>query len=114
MSGEDAMEHADDVEEHASRRRLGISRGIVLILSLLGAIRVLAFAAAYPPFLFIDEALHFENVIKYTKVGLPARADDRFDLDAARTIATYGIHGPARGAEFSAVQRQAAIDAEVA
>jgi hypothetical protein len=104
----------DDGANGASARRLLIARRIILILSLLGALRVFAFAAAYPPFLFIDEALHFENVIKYTKVGLPDRADDRFDLDAARTIATHGVHGPGRGAAFSPTQRQQAIDELVA
>ncbi|MEA2710473.1 MAG: Dolichyl-phosphate-mannose-protein mannosyltransferase [Phycisphaerales bacterium] len=66
------------------------ARRIILLLSVLGALRVLAFSAAYPFFNYIDESLHLDTVLDFVRVGLPGPGDDVFNADAARVIATGG------------------------
>jgi hypothetical protein len=89
-------------------------RAFILILSLVAAARVLVMSAAYPPFVYIDESLHYENVTKYARVGLPGRGDDRYDAATARTVHTIGIHGAGSQAALTPEQREAAIEKSVA
>ena len=72
-------------------RNLSVAtRRWVVLLSVLGALRVLVFAAAHPVFGFIDEALHLDVVVKFAGYGLPGRGEDHFHPEAARLIATQG------------------------
>ena len=59
------------------------------LFSLLAAVRVFAFTAAFPFFNSVDESVHFDLVCKYSHGELP-HGLDRFSAEAARLIAVYG------------------------
>ena len=83
-------------------------RRLIGLLCVLGALRIVAFAAAYPFFDYIDEALHLDTVLDFARQGLPGRGDDRFHIDDARVIARYSVaRDPMPPAE-----REAAIETE--
>lgn len=56
--------------------------GIVAALSVLAAIRVFVFAAAFPVFSQVDEDLHFDLVLRYARGQIPRT----FDLIAPETL----------------------------
>src|SRR4051812_5981937 len=68
----------------------GATRRWIILFSVLGALRVLLFAVAYPVFDFIDEGLHADVVMKFAYRGLPGRGDDGFYPEAALMMATQG------------------------
>src|SRR6186997_1878841 len=83
-------------------------RRLIWLLCVLGALRIVAFAAAYPFFDYIDEALHLDTVLDFAREGLPGRWVDRFQIDDARIIARYSV---ARD-PMPPNQREAAIETE--
>ena len=89
------------------------------LLCILGAVRVLAFSAAYPVFDYIDETLHCDVVLTFARVGVPGRGEDLFDREAARMIATYGLSAMSPPyqrpyADLPPAERQAAIEKQAA
>lgn len=66
-------------------------RKIALLLCLLGAIRVFIFSAAFPFFNNVDEAIHFDLVLKYAHGDVP-RKMEVISLDSARYLALMNSH----------------------
>src|SRR5256885_4181086 len=63
-------------------------RWAILGLCLVAAIRVFAFAAAFPFFNNVDEQAHVDLVIKYAH-GRPPRSIEPFSTEAALYFAVY-------------------------
>jgi len=67
------------------------SRVWVTLLCLLGALRVWVFAAALPPFHPLDEAFHYDLVVKYARGHVPVRlTDERLDPATREAIVRFG------------------------
>src|SRR5688572_24531616 len=66
-------------------------RRLIGLLCVLGAVRILVFAAAYPFFNYIDESLHVDTILDFAREGLSGPGDDRFHIDDARLLARYGM-----------------------
>ena len=64
-------------------------RLVIALLSLVGALRVVIFSAAFPFFNNVDEALHF-NVVQRYSLGRIPRAYDRLADETVAQIARYG------------------------
>lgn len=63
----------------------------LLLLCLLGAGRVWAFAAALPPFHPVDEAFHYDLVVKYARGHVPTRiSDEPLDQATREAIVLFG------------------------
>jgi hypothetical protein len=61
------------------------------LLCLVGAARVWLFAAALPPFHPVDEAFHYDLVVKYARGHVPRRiTDERLDPATRETIVLWG------------------------
>jgi len=63
-------------------------RHLVLALCCLAAIRVFLYSAAFPPFNNVDEAAHFDLVLKYSH-GLVPRKLDLMSIEASNYITLY-------------------------
>jgi hypothetical protein len=63
-------------------------RGLVLCLCALAALRVFVFAAAFPFFNNVDEQLHVDLVVKYSRGNIP-RGIEPFAPETARYLALY-------------------------
>ncbi len=64
-------------------------RSIVWLLCLLAAVHVLVFSAAFPFFNNVDEATHFDLVIKYSQGHIPLDLEP-FSAESARYLAICG------------------------
>jgi len=62
-------------------------RRFVLFLALVAGLRVLLFAAAFPPFDNIDEEPHFDLVCKYAHGEIPGKGLERYAPESSRIIA---------------------------
>jgi hypothetical protein len=61
------------------------------LLCLVGAARVWLFAAALPPFHPVDEAFHYDLVVKYARGHVPRRiTDERLDVATREAIVLWG------------------------
>jgi len=61
------------------------------LLCVLGALRVWVFAAALPPFHPVDEAFHYDVVVKYARGHVPRRlTDERLDPVTREAIVLFG------------------------
>jgi predicted membrane protein DUF2142 len=66
-------------------------RRLIIILCFVGAIRVLVFSAAFPPFHPVDEPFHFDLVVKYSHGHVPYRlANERLSVETRDAITLYG------------------------
>ena len=66
-------------------------RSVITGVCVLGALRIFVFGAALPPFHPVDEAFHFDLVIKYASGHVPYRLEhERFSPDTRETIVLYG------------------------
>ncbi|MBI2161438.1 MAG: hypothetical protein HYU25_13865 [Candidatus Rokubacteria bacterium] len=66
-------------------------RVVVAVLCAAGALRVLVFSAAFPPFHQVDEPFHFDLVVKYASGHVPHDlASERFSPETKETIVLYG------------------------
>lgn len=69
----------------------GRERGVVAVLCIVGALRILLFSAAFPPFHSTDEAFHFDLVVKYAQGHVPHHlADERLSPETREAIVLYG------------------------
>jgi len=71
------------------------------LLCLLGALRVWVFAAALPPFHPVDEAFHYDVVVKYARGHVPRHlADEPLDPVTREAIVLFGtgVSSPRPGA----------------
>jgi hypothetical protein len=69
----------------------GRERGVVVVLCIVGALRILLFSAAFPPLHSTDEPFHFDLVVKYAHRHVPHRlADERLSAETRETIVLYG------------------------
>lgn len=73
--------------QQASQRREG---WIVAGLAVLAAVRVFAFAAAFPFFHNVDEHMHVDLVLKYARGFLPGPEDALFEETTARYVIFLG------------------------
>src|SRR5262245_19670921 len=66
-------------------------RRVIILLCFLGAIRVLVFSAAFPPFHPVDEHFHFDLVVKYSQGHVPyLLANERLSVETRDAITLYG------------------------
>jgi hypothetical protein len=66
-------------------------RVVVAVLCAAGALRVLVFSAAFPPFHPIDEPFHFDLVVKYSSGHVPHHlGSERFSRETKEAIVLYG------------------------
>lgn len=65
-------------------------RVFLCILCALAMLKVFFFSAAFPFFNNVDEQLHFDTVVKYSKGYYPRTADVNFDYESAEFIVLYG------------------------
>jgi len=63
---------------------------IVVVLSVLAALRVLVFSAAFPFWSNVDEPQHFDAVFKYGEGKLPRAETSHFDRNVAAMYVLYG------------------------
>jgi len=66
-------------------------RKIVLLLCVLAAIHVFVFSAAFPFFNNVDEAIHFDVILKYSQGHFP-HGRERISADSARYLALMNSH----------------------
>jgi hypothetical protein len=66
-------------------------RKIVLLLCALAAIHVFIFSAAFPFFNNVDEAIHFDVILKYAQGHFP-RSRERISADSAGYLALMNSH----------------------
>lgn len=59
-------------------------------LCLVAMLRIFFFSAAFPFFNNVDEQIHFDTVVKYSKGYFPQNADTFFEDESARLIVLYG------------------------
>ena len=69
-----------------ARRRVAV----VASLSILAAVRVFLFAAAFPLFNNVDEKTHFDVVYAYARGRLPAQCAGPYEPGSRGPISTYG------------------------
>ncbi len=62
-------------------------RRFVLFLALVAALRVILFAAAFPPFDNVDEEPHFDLVCRYAHGEIPGKGLESYAAESARIIA---------------------------
>jgi hypothetical protein len=65
-------------------------RIVVLVLAAVAALRVLAFAAAFPFFSPIDEHRHVDVALKYARGYLPRPGTDAYEPETATLLGMYG------------------------
>src|ERR1700722_15242115 len=63
-------------------------RYVVWLLSLLGAVHVLIFSAAFPFFNNVDEPIHFDLVLKYSHGQVPRKLET-ISADSAAYLALF-------------------------
>lgn len=64
---------------------------IIFAISMIAALRVFLFSAAFPFFCNVDEQAHFDAVVKYSRGYLPRAGDLLYDPAAADMIVRYGV-----------------------
>lgn len=74
--------------ETRSGRRVGREHAVVSGLAALAALRVLASCALFPFFDNVDEAAHFDVVVKYSR-GRPPSGLERYGRESAQMLALY-------------------------
>ncbi len=79
-------DHSPSLPPDAARRRELLLLGL---FSLLAAVRVFVFTAAFPFFNNVDEHYHFDLVCRYSHADVP-RGLDPCCAEAAALIALYG------------------------
>ena len=62
----------------------------VLVLALLGALRVLAFAGGFPFFSNVDEHRHVDAALKYSRGYWPAPGTDAYESEMPTWLGMYG------------------------
>jgi len=84
LQNHEALESVAESDPHRSRVWL-------TLLCLLAALRVWTFAAALPPFHPLDEAFHYDLVVKYARGHVPVRlSDEPLDAEVREAIVLYG------------------------
>lgn len=83
------MKFLDGLTMYISNILKNYEKQIILALSLLAALRIFLFSAAFPFFNDVDEWAHFDLIHKYSRGYLPSKNDDHFDIDAIKLIALY-------------------------
>jgi len=81
-----AMTFTDRVDDFLKKRR----RWIAAACCLLGALRILIFAAGFPLFNPVDEASHYEMVYEYSRGFQPGARLLKTDPQMARIFSLYG------------------------
>lgn len=64
--------------------------GLAVAIATLAALRVLAFAAAFPFFTSVDEYMHVDAVLKYARGYVPRPVSDDYEPQMAILFGTYG------------------------
>jgi hypothetical protein len=80
------MPTGDRIDGFLAKWKAWIAAGCCLF----GAVRVLAFAAAYPLFNPVDEPAHYEMVYEYSRGRLPGAELYKSDPEIARVATLYG------------------------